>query len=350
MFPLENGLNMNVNNTINPSQSTMPSQSGAISIKEVLLFLWHNRILILGITVVVMIVSILVALFSPSVYQSTSKLVSKTPGNQTSGSMAQLAALAGVNVGVSSGTLDPSEYLPEVIKNYAFMQKLLKKKWLFNNDSLYFCQIFKMKPDTNVEDWQKKFDKKQSDEIREGNFIRLSKDFKTGLLTLTTQFPTPQLAYDVNIYCLDLIDKYILNSMKSQAKDKKSFIEQRLNDVKKDLADCENRLVGFKERNVNIIAPKVFLEEQRILRQIEFNQQVYIELQKQYELARIQELNDQPLIEVIAQPEPPIVRTKPKRKLILIFGTLFGVFMGVFVAFAGNWWQVNFNSKCNEKV
>jgi capsule polysaccharide export protein KpsE/RkpR len=312
-----------------------------ISLIEIVRLLWHNKILIASTTAIFIILSVIVALTSPEAYQSSARLVTKVNG-KGNGGLAQLAALAGVSIGASNGEINISEYLPEVIKNYEFTQKLVNRKWFYKGDSLYLHQILEIMPDTSIKDWEKVFEKKKCDVLREGNYISLSKDITSGILTLTTLFPTSQLAYDVNNYCLVLLDKYILNSMKSQAKDKKLFIEQRLREVKGDLSTCENILVTFKERNVNLSSPKAFIEEQRLLRQIEFNQQVYIELQKQYEMARIQELNDQPLIEILRQPELSISRTKPARTTIVILGTFVGMLCSFILVIVGHWININF--------
>jgi uncharacterized protein involved in exopolysaccharide biosynthesis len=318
-----------------------------IDLKEIIHIIWHKKLFIFGISIISLIIAGIIAFVSKPAFESTAKLITKTPGSRGGNGLSQLASLAGVNLGNSSAEVDPSEYLPDVIKDYDFTQSILQKKWLNMGDSLHLYQLLKMQPDTTQINWRLVFEKQIADDFRRENHITLSKDTKTGILTLSTVFPTQQLAYDVNKYCLELLNQYIQNSMKSQAKDKRQFIEHRLNEVKNELTNNENHLVAFKDRNVNISSPKAYLEEQRLVREIEFSQQIYIELQKQYEMARIQELNDLPLIEVIQQPEKPIVRTKPARKQIIIIGLLVGLFSGIILAFFDHWCSANFNNYNN---
>ena len=173
----------------------------------------------------------------------------------------------------------------------------------------------------------------------------MSNDSKAGVLVLTTEFCYPELAFQVNNYLLQLINEYILNSLKGQAKEKRTFIEERISEISEDLKVSENRLARFKERNLDTDAPKVFLEEQRLLRQVTLNQELYIQLKKQYELARIEEKNDQPLIEILQRPEIPLWRSMPKRKLMVIIGTIVGAFIGVFISFFWHWYVVSFKNQ-----
>jgi tyrosine-protein kinase Etk/Wzc len=75
------------------------------------------------------------------------------------------------------------------------------------------------------------------------------------------------------------------------------------------------------------------------------NQEVYIQFQKQYELAKIQELDDQTLIQVVKNPEVPVRRSKPKRSLIVMVSLIGGAFVGIFGAFIWYYLYVAFKKK-----
>jgi uncharacterized protein involved in exopolysaccharide biosynthesis len=130
-------------------------------------------------------------------------------------------------------------------------------------------------------------------------------------------------------------------SFRSQAQEKRKFIEERIAEVSIDLEKSENSLATFRERNMTTFAPKVFLEEQRLLRNQAMNQEIYIQLKKQYELARIEEKNDQPLIEVLQKPEIPIIRASPQRTKIVVLATMLGFVFSIFGAFVWQWYCKN---------
>ena len=68
-------------------------------------------------------------------------------------------------------------------------------------------------------------------------------------------------------------------------------------------------------------------------RSVKFNQALMEMLYKQYELAKIDEAKDYPLIQVLDKATPPERKSKPKRALIVILSTLAAFFLSVFYAF-----------------
>ncbi len=124
--------------------------------------------------------------------------------------------------------------------------------------------------------------------VRDGKVISISRDERTRILTISSNAPDPQLAFDFNTFTLDFVSDYICNSLQTQEREKKLFVEERIGEVKKDLAHSENALARFRERNILSRSPQVELEEGRLRRQVMLNQEVYLQLQKQYEMARIE--------------------------------------------------------------
>lgn len=310
-----------------------------IPIKEILLFVWQNKLIITIITMLFAIATIIYSLLLPELYTSNSFMIAKNPKSNMS-QFSDMAALAGISLG-SNGNIDPAEYLDQVLQDGSILEKVLVKKWLHNGDSLYLEQIWGLKPDTSLADWQYKFRKLKLDKIRKEKLIFLNKDRKTGILNLRTNFPSADLTYNINIFSIGLLDYYIRNTLKLQAKEKRLFIEERINEVKSDLADSENSLVLFKERNFSNSSPSFAIEEMRLSRKITMNQELFIQLQKQFEMAKIEEKNDQPLIEVVRQPEIPIERASPQRTKIVMLGTVIGSLLGIVLTFSMKWFRVN---------
>jgi len=60
---------------------------------------------------------------------------------------------------------------------------------------------------------------------------------------------------------------------------------------------------------------------------------VYLTLKRDYETARIEEVNDTPVITVVDPAVPPSRRSKPRRGLIISLGLVLGAVIGVFGAF-----------------
>jgi uncharacterized protein involved in exopolysaccharide biosynthesis len=79
--------------------------------------------------------------------------------------------------------------------------------------------------------------------------------------------------------------------------------------------------------------PKARLEYMRLLREAKFNEYLYGLLQKQFEMAKLGEVKDAAVIQVIDEAVPPQVRFKPKRRLMVMLAAVLGFFLSIFAAF-----------------
>ena len=62
----------------------------------------------------------------------------------------------------------------------------------------------------------------------------------------------------------------------------------------------------------------------RLDRKVEAKKEVYVTLQQQLELARIEEVKRSPILHVLDKAVPPIKKSSPNRLSFLFFSLLFG--------------------------
>jgi len=303
-----------------------------ISFIELIVIIWKKRFFIILCTLLVTIGGFLFAIRAPVVFSSNALFVTKMSQSSNNANFSQLASLAGISM-PSNGNIDPSEYLDKIIQDQSFLSKLFERKWRYKGDSLFLDQILHIKKDTTLPDWSYRFFISKIETIRSGRLITINKDPKTGILTLLVSMPDPKLAYDINTYTIDFLSSYMRNSLQTQAKEKRLFIEERIKETKDELSKSENALVQFKERNQMSTSPKVMIEEGRLARQVTLNQEIYLQFKKQYELAKLQELDDQTLIQIVKNPEIPIVKSRPKKAQIVVISFVIGCFLSLFFAF-----------------
>ena len=316
--------------------------SNEISLKEIIVFLFKNKIPIILITFICTVGAAIYSLYIPPTYQSTSKIITRTSSGSGDGGLSQMAALAGISIGSGKASMDPSKYLTEIIKDREILLKIINHKWYIPGirDSILLENILVDKVDTSLSNWRYVHETHLVNALRNGNFISLTSNIKSGLLTLVTTFNSPVLAHQLNLFILQLLDDYIRESFKTQAQEKRKFIEERIKEVSAELESSENNLVVFKERNLNTSAPRVFLNEQRLNREVMLNQELYIQLKKQYEIARVEEKNDQPLIEVLQKPEIPITKAGPNRRRNVILGFFLGLITALILTGFIQWFIV----------
>ena len=71
------------------------------------------------------------------------------------------------------------------------------------------------------------------------------------------------------------------------------------------------------------------LNRLRLIRDVDVNQEVYVTIKKQLELAKIEESKVRLFINILDKATPPIFKEYPKRFLIIISFTIIGLFISM---------------------
>ena len=88
--------------------------------------------------------------------------------------------------------------------------------------------------------------------------------------------------------------------------------------MKQDLTKAENRLKEFREKNRQVLSPQLLLEQERLIRDVQINATIYTELRKQFELVKIEEVKNIPIINIMDTARAPAKKDKPKRAIIVL--------------------------------
>lgn len=274
--------------------------------------LWkHRKFVILTVAILTIIVSG-ISLLIPNNYRSTAIVL---PDNESSklsglGGLADLASMAGVSVGGGKSWID---LYPQIIESDAVLKNVIFSKYysVEFKDSVNIIEYFKY---TN-ENQQKNYDRAFQTLSK---LLEISSDKKTKVLSVSLVLEESQLAAEIVNKILFFLEEFIRTKRLSNASERRKWIDQRLSDVKKDLSFAENNLKEFRERNRLISnSPQLLLEQQRMIREVEINSTVFIELKKQLELAKIDEINTMPIINILDKARYTTIKESPKRSLIV---------------------------------
>jgi uncharacterized protein involved in exopolysaccharide biosynthesis len=166
-----------------------------------------------------------------------------------------------------------------------------------------------------------------------GKRIHAGMDRRTGTITLAAHLPDRLAAADAANAGAKLLQDVINDLFTSQASQERRFLEERIEDTQDRLGKSEDQLSTFRERNVRITgSPRLLVEEGRLVRAVREQEQVYLTLREQYELARIGEARRVPSLRVVDPAVPPVVQDWPPRKMFALGGLLFGGMIGSIVA------------------
>lgn len=79
--------------------------------------------------------------------------------------------------------------------------------------------------------------------------------------------------------------------------------------------------------------PESGLEYVRKMREVKYHETLFELLSKQLEMAKLDEAKQSAIIQVVDRAEPPEMKSKPRRSLIVIIATLMAFFLSVLIAF-----------------
>jgi tyrosine-protein kinase Etk/Wzc len=207
----------------------------SVSLTQLLTWVGEGKRLIATATVVAAIGSIAVALLLPKIYTARATLLA--PGSQQqSGSAAALAALGSLGglVGGAAGK-SPDELYVALLKGDSVQRALADR---FDLKTRYDVE--------NYETLRKKLPE----------YIRVSSDKKSGLITVEVDDKEPQFAADLANAHAGEVSKVLGRLAVSEAQLRRVFFEKQLNDTKERLIKAEQDLRLVQEKSGVIVLDK----------------------------------------------------------------------------------------------
>jgi uncharacterized protein involved in exopolysaccharide biosynthesis len=128
---------------------------------------------------------------------------------------------------------------------------------------------------------------------------------------------------------------YLKHERTAQARENREFVEGRYKEAQSELSKNENALGSFRESNRSFNnSPDLAITEGRLYRAVRVQEEVFLELTRQYELARIEEQKATPVVEVLDPPTLHRIPGSPKLPIFAGIGLLAGAFLGSLFAVA----------------
>lgn len=135
--------------------------------------------------------------------------------------------------------------------------------------------------------------------------IKVSTNAKTGVVTMRVSSKSPQLSTAISERLLELLNRFNQDTRRGQASAERRFTEERLKVVQSDLRRAEDALQNFLQENRVIASFSMTnARHDRLQREVSMQQDLYTNLAKAFEQAKIDEVRDTPVITVVERPEP----------------------------------------------
>jgi uncharacterized protein involved in exopolysaccharide biosynthesis len=291
----------------------------------------HRRVTV-GVPLLLALLTGIVSLLVSPTYTATTTFVPEAgPQGRLPSSLAGLATQFGIALG-SEASKSPKFYA-EVVRSRELMEHVLLSNYAdprhtqhATTDSATLLRILRV-TGRDLADSLYRGVKKLT------NLVSVTVDAQTNIVSLSVDAHYPTLAAAVANRFVSYLNAFNAQYRQSQAREQRKFVEQRLVDGERELRSAEEDLRTFYERNRSWQqSPQLTFEEGRLRRQVEIRQEVYLTLKREYETARIQEVNDTPVITVIDTAAPPARKSQPKRTLLVVIALVLGAMVGAFWA------------------
>lgn len=344
------------------------SQEQEIDLVEVIRKLWKNRKFILKITAAFIILGIAVALFSAKEYTAGCTMVPQTSEKKVGGSLSGLAAMAGINLGDMGGSelLSPKMY-PKILESIPFRKEIMntplkfgeyeepvtlleyytdEKYRKFSLGRVIFKYTFGLPgvimnairgeqhrpaydlPAAGNEIWQLSEKEEKCSKILKEK-ITLNLNEKDGYVRLEANMPEALVAAQLAERGQKLLQKYITEFKIEKVQSNLDFVQERYDEAKRDFERIQEERAAFRDANKNITSAKAMTEQEKLDTRYTLALNVYTELAKQLEQAKIQVKETTPILTIIDPVTVPFERSKPKRALICILFAFLGGMVGI---------------------
>lgn len=296
------------------------TEERSMRVLEALETIWHSRWLLVRTGLIMLFLSVAIALLLPSSYRSTVTILPETDRSKLAalGGISDLAALAGVNVG---GEPSLAKLYPTLLKSRTILERVILQRYRSSRfgREVDLIEYWEIDGESELDNMEEALKTLRAE-------LTVTLDTKTNVLTATIGMREPQLAADVLNSAVATLDEYLRTKRTTSASQQRKWIEARTVEVKVELEQSEDRLKSFRERNRRVSdSPQLMLEHGRLMRDVEISSTVFVELKKQDEIARIEEVKNIPVINVLDPATPPARREWPRRTLLVLVSTVLGV-------------------------
>ena len=268
----------------------------------------------------------------PKYVSSATVLLPQQVGSNMGG-IAGIASQFGVNVpsGVKTDLSSP-QLLPDLLRSRTFAENILDKTFYTRKFDKKLSLLAILTHGNNSPlVGRDTLITRASNKLR--NILEFDLDLTSAIskLKVTTNEPifSKELA-EITLAELENLNRFY----KSQTVNEKiNFILNRIISVENDLELSEKILKEFNERNRQISSPSLQLELDRLTRLVEVQKGIYLTLKQQYELAKIEEVQEASIVQILDKPQVPLMPSNKNLSQAILASTFIGLMLGALFGF-----------------
>lgn len=312
------------------SQNDSRSSNEELSILDFVNTVLRRRLLVFGMPVGVGLAVALASLFLSPQYTAFTTFVPESPSGGVPAGLSGLATQLGIG-GAAGGRT--SQFYAEVLKGREIGDRVLMTRFpdprpeSGPNDSTPLIVLLDADGDT------------PKDSLLAGRraiarAVGVTVTRQTGILRLSVETAYPELSAQVANRLLHLLNEFNTEARQSQVRMRRAFVADRLSSAEIELRKAEDDRRTFLQQNRQWQqAPLLALEEDRLRREVQLRQEIFLTLSREYETARIEEVNDTPVLSVIDHAVAPLEKSSPMRRLMVLLAVTVSGVLAIVIAF-----------------
>jgi uncharacterized protein involved in exopolysaccharide biosynthesis len=287
---------------------------GVLEVLDVLLKHWR---LIIGLPLITAVIAALITLLLPTQYTATTSFV---PENSSDGATLP-SGLSGIasqfGISLPAGRETSPEFYSDVLYSRTVVEEVLQTPFADPRGAetgavATLLDLLEIDGDSLADRLEA-----GREDMAERTSVRVKSE--TGVVSLSVETPYRTLSADVANQFVILLNRFNLETRQSNAKIRREFAQARNAQAETELREAEEALKRFLEENRTFVgSPQLQFQHDRLERQVAIRQEVLTALRREYEQARIQEVNDTPVITVIDAAIPPNEKSSPHRTIIVM--------------------------------
>jgi len=314
---------------VSESASGEKDEKLQINLLGLIRLLLLNKKLIAAFCLLVMVTAGVVAFVLPNKYQSTASILPTGQGDDLS----VLKQLTGISTAAYNPEENSSLLFPVIIRSNLIKDAVLRRMYTIHENSqeehLTLNDYF---GDERPEILRARLDRITAIEV----------DKKTGVIKLAVETRYPELSQAVLTEVLEELEAFNLYRRHSSAREQVRYLERELADKGRELAAAEDSLEAYQSYNRNWTStsdPEILKILRRLQRDVEIKSRTYTLLCEQYEIARLDERKDIPIVSVLDAPSLPTMKSSPQRLKLIIISGMAAFFIAAFFIVAVDAWR-----------
>lgn len=324
---------------IEPHNQNYLEEEDTIDIIELLKTIWEGRKLLIISVASFFIVGCIIALLSPVIYTSKTIFVPQISvgENSASKSLGSLAGLVGFNLKTDASSSDSylspllykklsesEEFSIELLNETLVStegEKITVKKYLMNDAAE--VEVASINPVLDAYNFISEEDYKIIINFQSKFSVVL--DEKLGFIKVSATDKDAFISSQIVSLVTKKLQSKIIALRTNKIKERLDYSEEQYDLKRNEFEDLQNRVAKFKDANKNISTALFLSRLEKLESEYNLQKNILMGLANEYNQNKIKLNKDTPIFSVIDDVSVPLVRTKPKRTLI--------VFISVFIGF-----------------